>query len=142
MKVLNMTPHPVTIYFINPNTGEEERIVNIPPSGEVLRLAEVDIAEEEVVLDIEGEGQVVVPLKVRTFDHEALMNRLSQFEVEGGVALVVSSMIIQQLPEQFQDALRKKGILLIAPDSGTGAIRDTQGRLLGVKGFIRGGSAQ
>lgn len=138
MKVLNMTPHQVTIYFINPNTGEVERIVNIPPSGGTLRLEEEDIATRELILDLD-DGQIAVPVKVRRYHLGNLLDRLSQYAGQE-VAVIVSSMIIQSIEPQVLDDLRRKGIYLIAPDSSKGAIRSTQGVILGVTGFVTGGT--
>jgi len=139
MKVLNMTPHQVTVYFINPKTGETERIVNIPPSGEILRLEEEDMETRELTLDLDDGQQIVVPVKVRKYHLGDLLNKLSQFAGQE-VAVIVSSMIIQSLEPQVFDALRRKGIYLIAPDSSKGAIRNTQGVILGVTGFVTGGN--
>lgn len=112
MKVFNMTPHPVTV-----RVGEEE--ITYEPCGKVFRLVEID---EPYGRDVDG-----VPVIRRSFAVS-----ITDFpELDDPDAVVIVS-----LPA----LMGLKGVhvraLVVAPDTGSGAIRDEKGQIVAVTRFI------
>ena len=109
-RFVNLTPHVITI--VNDNG---EKIIEIPPSGEVVR---VNISQE-IVRYVDG-----IPVKKTVFND---IQNLP--EPQNDTIFIVSTIVLQ--------ALKDKGINrddVVAPDTNS-AVRDENGRIIGVKGF-------
>jgi len=129
-KVVNATPHPLTLVV-----GEEK--VTIPPSGLLVRVA----TEERPVGELAVEG-VIVPvvrqtlkdLVVTTKDGEVLPAEQARAELEGA-AVIVSAVALP-----YAEELKKKygAALVLAPNTAK-ALRDEQGRIIGVPSLVLGG---
>lgn len=107
MTYINLTPHRVTLVL-----DGGERVVNIPPTGDIARI------------EFEPAGHAMLPGDVP-------VRRLAPGKVEGlpepkeGTFYIVSLVVAQQ-------AARAD---VLAPDTAR-AVRDEQGRVIGVPGFI------
>jgi hypothetical protein len=110
MKIVNMTPHEVRIRV-------QDAEVVIPPSGQTIRLPEMDRAAGSILID-----SVEVPLIVRNFNRPPLPN-----ETEPTV-MVVSLPVIMSL-SVLPDSMLPENILFVAPDTGSGAIRGKDGNI-------------
>ena len=123
-KIVNLTPHPITICDDNCSP-----VLTLPPSGMVARVKQerrlakvlqvIQRLDDEVTMDV-----VMVPVVEATYG-----------EVEGlpgpkrGVVYVVSSVVLEALKGQRDD--------VVAPDTGPGSVcRDENGRIIGVR-FLR-----
>ena len=109
MKWVNLTPHKILLY--RPDGSVEE----VPPSGRVVRVKE----EREEVGEVGG-----LPVFSSSFG-----------EVEGlpdpepGVYLLVSRPVLE--------ALKGSGrVDVLAPDTGVGAVRSKEGKIVGVKALL------
>jgi hypothetical protein len=120
VEFVNLTPHEVVIYDQNNNV-----ILRIPPSGQVARVSQ----SEELVGYING-----IPIySLKYSDIQGLP------EPQENTVYIVSQLVLQALK-----ALKEKGIArarddVIAPNTGpteNGAVRDSQGRIVGVRSFI------
>jgi len=110
MELVNLTPHEIKIVG---EDGEEK--MKIPPSGKTARVK----TEQQVVGEIEG-----IPV-VRTAigDVEGLP------EPRENVVYIVSTLVAQAVPHRED---------VVAPDtSPQGVVRDSEGRIVGVKRFQR-----
>lgn len=109
MKVINLTAHTINVFL-------EEKEIAFPSQG----LARVKTEEKEV-----GKINGIPVVKTVYTDVEGLP------ESEGNTVYLVSTLVLQ--------ALKANGINrndCLAPNTGlSGAIRDEQGRIVGVKGF-------
>ena len=115
MKLVNLTPHEVVVYDASGNV-----VLRVPPSGRVARVA----TREEMIDRING-----IPVFKTTYT-----------EVEGlpdpepSTVYIVSLLVLQ--------ALQAHGIQrsdVVAPNTSptpNGAVRDAQGRIIGVRSFI------
>ncbi|RLI80532.1 hypothetical protein DRP04_08090 [Archaeoglobales archaeon] len=115
VEVVNLTPHKIVL------CGEDsEPLVEIPPSGSVLRL------REEV--EDTGERLAGVPIVQKRFVG------LEGFELPQrteNVVFIVSLPVAQYLAGRPD---------IVAPDTGPdSAVRDSQGRIIGIKRFMRFG---
>jgi hypothetical protein len=114
-KIVNLTPHEVTVYDADGNI-----VLRIPPSGLVARVS----AKEVQIGTING----VPVLKTEYGDVENLP------APQENTVYVVSLLVLQ--------ALKAQGVSrtdVVAPNTGPGplgAVRDQQGRILGVRSFI------
>jgi hypothetical protein len=112
VKLVNLTPHEVVIYDVNNNV-----VLRVPPSGQVARVT----TEERVIGAING-----VPL-VKTVYGEVQ----GLPEPEPGTVYIVSLLVLQAMAGRRSD--------LVAPNTSPtplGAVRDEQGRILGVRSFV------
>ena len=109
-KIVNLTPHEVTIYL---PSGEVKRI---PPSGVVAR---VQTFREEV-----GELNGIPLVTVRYGEVEGLPS-----SPEPDTYYIVSVLVAQAL----QGKPEWHGKLLVPDTSPQGAVRDKDGRIIGVK---------
>jgi len=111
VRLINLTPHEITVYT-------DRGAVSIPPSGQVARVSVTSIE----VARIGG-----IPI-----------NRVEYGEVEGlpepqpNTYYIVSQLVLQ--------ALRSAGVSrqdILAPDtSPSSAVRDSEGRIIGVKALL------
>ena len=112
-KIRNFTPHPLNIFD---ETGTT-KLLTIPSEG-VARVTQTNKNLDPIQV-----GDVTIPIAETRFGAvEGLP------EPEPGVILVVSRIVRSALPSRDD---------LIVPDSGpNGAVRDENGRIIGVKGFL------
>lgn len=111
VRFVNLTPHDVIV------VGEDgKEILRIPVSGIVARV----MTKQEVVDEING-----IPV-VRTKFGEVI----DMPEPQPDTVFIVSTLVAQALAGTRDD--------IVAPDtSPQGAVRDEQGRIIGVKRFQR-----
>jgi hypothetical protein len=115
VKLVNLTPHEITVFDQNGN-----EVLRVPPSGITAR---VNPTENQV-----GYINGVPVYKVTYGDIQNLP------EPQENTVYIVSQIVLQ--------ALQAKGIQrqdVVAPNTGPGpmgAVRDQQGRIVGVKSFI------
>ncbi len=136
MKVINHTPHSLVIFppsapdrvrvvegrFLDPQTGEEILpLLVLPPSGEVWRLEEVD--EEGDPLLIQGK-EIAVALRLL---------RVPEPPPEDPDTIHVVSLPLAMAWARAFVSPRD----IYAPDTGSGAVRDEQGRIVGTRRLIR-----
>jgi hypothetical protein len=121
MKILNLTPHPITI---RRKDGSE---ITIELSGIVWRLKEEDVDITRAVgLDTEG-----IEIVARRFSVD--MSTMPQ-EIWSADIVIVSLPMLLMLKEAFSPMPTKP--FFCAPDTGSGAIRDEQGRIVGTTRLI------
>lgn len=111
VEFVNLTPHEVVVF-----NEEGKEVLRIPPSGEVLRV------ETETVKVGEIEGVPVYALKYV---------RVGLPEEKEGRYYIVSSVVLNFL--RGSKITRKD---FLAPNTDK-AIRDENGRIIGVVGFVR-----
>jgi hypothetical protein len=111
-KLINLTPHPITIVV-----GEDK--VEIPPSGQVARVTQGyrDLGTLEL-------GDTNIPVVASTYGDIAGLP-----PEEPGVFYVTSGLVAQA-------AWAMGRLDVLAPDTGAGAVRDEQGRIVGVTRLI------
>jgi len=112
-KILNLTPHAVVIQDV------DGRRVYIPPSGQVARVE----SEERMVGTAPLDG-VTVPVYAR---HLKTITGLP----DSDEPCIVSSLVLEAV--RTQQPWRRN---VYAPDTGSTAIRDTEGRLVAVRNLI------
>jgi hypothetical protein len=131
----NLTPHPLVIFppnapprvrvegdrFFHPDTGEEIRpLVVIPPDpAGPLRMEEINEEGDPVRI-----GDVEVPVTLRLF-------RVPELPREGGDIIV--SLPVAQAWAHIHGAV--SGVYV--PDTGSGAVRDERGNIVGTRRLIR-----
>ena len=112
VRLVNLTPHEVVILDSSNNV-----VLRLPPSGTVARVA----TREEVVGTLNG-----IPVVKTTYgDVEGLP------APQPGVVYIVSLLVLQALAGKRSD--------LVAPNTSPtplGAVRDNQGRIVGVRSFV------
>jgi len=109
VKFINLTPHSVDVYI------HGEKVISIPPSGIVLRAPLV----KSEVKNING---------IPVYSIEYHLPDLP--EPQKNTIYIVSSTVLQVM--KMHDISRED---IIAPDTSD-PIRDKQGKIVGVKGFI------
>ena len=108
MKVVNLTPHEVKVLDENGNV-----VATFPPSGQIARVK----TSREKVGEING-----IPVFKTVFGKVEDLP-----ESQPDTVYIVSLLVLQACPDRHD---------LVAPDtSPQGAVRDEQGRIIGVKGF-------
>jgi len=121
MKILNLTPHPIVI---RRKDGSE---ITIEPSGLVWRLKEEDVDITRVVgLDTGG-----IEVVARRFSVD--MSTMPQ-EIWSADIVIVSLPMLLSLKAALRPVPTKP--LFCAPDTGSGVIRDEQGRIVGTTRLI------
>ena len=108
---MNLTPHSVDVYDEN-----NRKILSIPPSGIVLRA----VAIREKIGEING-----IPIYSVNYKLPELP------EPKKGVYYIVSSVILMLLKAY---GIQRDDV--VSPDTDK-AVRDQQGRIVGVRGFVR-----
>ncbi len=115
VKFVNLTPHPITVRRLD---GSE---FTIPPTGKPFRLVEED---RDAGFELDG-----VPVVERRFVFPTEIP--PEFEDEECV-VIVSLPALQGLKQM---GLRFPATV-VAPDTGSGAIRDAEGKIVGTTRFI------
>jgi hypothetical protein len=108
VKLINLTPHPITIVV-----GDRKLV--LPPSGQVARVGQT--YRDLGALGLEG---LNVPVVATTYG-----DIVGLPPEEPGVFYVASGLVAQA-------AWAKGRLDVLAPDTGAGAIRDEEGRIVGV----------
>jgi hypothetical protein len=112
VKLVNLTPHPIRVVV-----GEKEIV--LPPSGQVARVSQ----EYRSIGTLVFEG-ANIPVVAATYgDIAGLPNP------EPGVLYATSLLVAQA-------AWATGRLDVLAPDTGAGAIRDNEGKILGVTRLI------
>lgn len=114
MTLINLTPHTIRI------KGSQGYIV-VPPSGEVAR-----VEMDESHFGYFSMGGVSVPVCTRKSGRVVGLP-----EPKEGVSYLVSSMVLDNLPELRDD--------VYAPDTGKTAERDENGQIVAVTRLIKKG---
>jgi hypothetical protein len=108
VKLVNLTPHPIRVVV-----GEKE--VVLPPSGQVARVGQTyrDLGHVDT-------GEALVPVVASVYG-----DIIGLPDGEPGTLYVASAMVAQA-------AWAMGRLDVLAPDTGAGAVRDEQGRIVGV----------
>lgn len=111
MKILiNLTPHEIAVYTQN----KEQVLFKVPAEGIVPRVS----TTQEIVGDING-----VPVRKNVYGSVENLP-----EPQPDTIYIVSTMVLSALAGTRTD--------VVAPDTGSGAVRDEGGRILGTTGFV------
>jgi hypothetical protein len=136
MRIINHTPHALVFFppsapdrvrvaegrFFDLQTGEEiSPLLVLPPSGEVWRMEEVD--EEGDPLRLDGRE---IPVTLRLL-------KVPEPPPEDPDTVHVVSLPLAMAWARILVAPRD----IYAPDTGSGAVRDEQGRIVGTRRLIR-----
>jgi len=109
----NLTPHPIVLEPL------EGRRITIPPSGMVARVSVDDVFVDALTLD-----DVTVPVYARRYGKVVGLPTDDE-------PCIVSSLVLEAV--RTQQPWRRN---VYAPDTGSTAIRDTDGRLVAVRNLI------
>jgi hypothetical protein len=112
VKLINLTPHPITIVV-----GDKR--LDLPPSGQVARVVQTYVDVGNFALD-----GVAVPVVATTYGDITNLP-----DPEPGV-LYLTSIVVAQAAW----AAGRRDVL--APDTGPGAVRDSEGKIIGVTRLI------
>ncbi|MEM5868250.1 MAG: hypothetical protein QXG39_10080 [Candidatus Aenigmatarchaeota archaeon] len=108
--LVNLTPHEIVVY----DSSGQNILFKIPPSGTVARVSTF----QQKVGELNG-----IPIYKTTYGKvENLPNP------QPGVVYIVSILVLQALAGSRSD--------IVAPDTGSGAVRDASGKIIGTKSFI------
>jgi len=118
VKFVNLTPHAIVIFLPNGNKLE------IPPSGQVARVATY---RNQVGTLSTPEGEIPL-VRVEYGEVEGLPER-----PEEGTVYIVSLVVAQAVKASPSLAALWTGRLLVPDTSPQGAVRDSEGRIIGVK---------
>jgi len=128
-KIINCTPHDIVVYDDDGKTV----IVTIPRS-EPIRLKEIDEEAGEIKI-IDTERSIRIPLIARDFVCPSIT---PPDDGDGGgdgfEVYIVSLPMLMMLALKADDLPRS--VLFVAPDTGSGAVRDEKGQIIGTKRFI------
>jgi hypothetical protein len=115
VKLVNLTPHEVVVFDANNNV-----IAKIPPSGTVARV----VTREKIVGSING-----IPVVATEYgDIDSLP------DPQPNTVYIVSLLVLQALQARGE---RRSDV--VAPNTAPtplGAVRDSQGRIIGVRSFV------
>ncbi len=119
MKLVNLTPHDIMLYI-------HETSTTIAPSGNVARVITHAYPEPTIMADIHDDAHrstIEVPVHCM---HSVAIDGLPQPHPD--VLYIVSTMVAQHCSERHD---------VVAPDTGDSALRDEQGIITAVRGFVR-----
>lgn len=133
MKLINLTPHAIDVY----DREKKKKIITIPPKPITAR---VETEEKEggcIIVDAneanEASEAILVPVAWRKL---LKITGIPDIESENTVdtIYIVSSMVLEAMK------LRKDPRLghCVSPDTGSTAVRDEKGNIIGVTRFIVG----
>lgn len=113
-KIVNATPHPINV--INTN-------------GETITFAPSDILPRVEVKQTEMRGKLFDPSGNKFSVYQREQGQVTGLpDQEFGTMYIVSNMVAIALKNQRED--------LIVPDTGANAIRNEQGQIVAVQGFV------
>ena len=110
MKLRNLTPHEIVVYSQDRTTV----LFTVPSEGIFLRVS----TDQKTVGDING-------IPVQKVEYGEVKDLPAP---EEDTVFIVSQMVLSALNGTRSD--------LVAPDTGKGAVRDENGRILGTTGFV------
>lgn len=109
-KIVNVTPHEIVVF----DQEGKNVIMRIPPSGIIARVT----TTQQKVGEING-----IPIFKTFYDKVENLP-----DPQPNTIYIVSSLVLQALGGSRSD--------VVAPDTGTGAVRDSSGKIVGTKAFI------
>jgi len=118
-KFVNLTPHEIKIIT---TSGRE---IIVPPSGKVFRLEE----EDEAMGDIEG-----IEVVRRTFKVPAEAKEMFDDPEAVYIVSLPALMALKTVRKEHPELMDI--VTICAPDTGAGAVRDEQGRIVGTRRLI------
>jgi hypothetical protein len=129
MKLVNMTPHDINI-ALNGAT------ITVPKSGVVLRLEEHDepFNLNNPIPFVRRRFQAPNPNWVA--EQAAQAEGVTLPDAPPVTIVLVSLPLLMSMPTNAIEALADRGIIVAAPDTGKGAIRDEKGQIVAVKSLI------
>jgi hypothetical protein len=112
VRLVNLTPHPIRVVV-----GEKE--VVLPPSGQVARVGQTyrDLGHVDT-------GEALVPVVASVYGEVTGLP-----PEEPGISYVVSALVAQA-------AWAAGRLDVLVPDTGAGAVRDQDGKIVGVTRLI------
>lgn len=110
IKLKNLTPHEIMVYTQN----KEQVLFKVPAEGIVPRVS----VEQKTVGEING-----VPVRKNTY---GAVENLP--ETQPDTIYIVSAMVLSALAGTRSD--------VVSPDTGAGAVRDENNRIIGTTGFV------
>jgi len=129
MRLVNLTPHDV-------NLALDGTVVTVPRSGVVLRLEEHDEPIFNNPIPI-VRRRFQVPDPVWVAEQAAQAEGVTLPDVSLPLTIVIVSLpVLMSLPTDTLAYLTGKGIILAAPDTGKGAVRDEKGQIVAVRGLV------
>ena len=125
---INMTPHEVTL------VGEDDTIQAIPPSGIVLR--RTSTVEHVSTVD----GVRLYRERLTDVSREDVQNALLDAPADADAIVLIVSRVCADAPglvETAEEFTRRHGTIVLVTVPATGqAIRDSEGRIVGVPGLV------
>lgn len=112
-KIINLTPHEITVYTQN-KEQEEQVLFKVPAEGIVPRVS----VAQEIVGEING-------VTVRKNVYGSVENLP---DAQPNTVYIVSAMVLSALGGSRVD--------VVSPDTGAGAVRDENNRIIGTTGFV------
>jgi hypothetical protein len=128
MRLINMTPHDINI-ALNGAT------VTVPKSGLVLRLEEHDEPFLNNPIPI-ARRRFTVPDPIWVAEQAAQVTGVTFPDAPPVTVVLVSLPLLMSMPTDAIETLADRGIIVVAPDTGKGAIRDEKGQIVAVRGLI------
>lgn len=110
MKFVNLTPHEIVVYA----EEKEKVLLKVPAEGIVPRVS----TTQETIGDING-----VPVRKNTY---GTIENLPGTQPD--TVYIVSAMVLSALGGSRVD--------VVSPDTGAGAVRDENNRIIGTTGFV------
>lgn len=111
-KIINFTPHTINLWITEANVLEF-------PSAGIARVDEVDVIGKPIIL----ENGIKIPTATKQYK-----DVIGLPKQQDNVIYIVSIVVL--------NALRGKRNDLCSPDTGTGGIRDKDGKIIATKRFI------
>jgi len=142
--VCNRTPHPINLVLVN--LVLEDSTVVIPVDGEPIRLPEERVNGGGLIstvrllpAELPEPAWLPAPGNDNVCGQEPFLPAAEPGHATtdaSGASVYAPVMYIVSLPvAQYAGRLRRGDF--IAPDTGAGAVRDADGKIVGVRGFIR-----
>jgi hypothetical protein len=132
MRLINLTPHTIVV-----DDGDGERI-HVEPSGLVVRLVEEDETITThpfpIVKRTYRLGDFPSPETIK--DRELNGTDLPAYKDLNLTVALVSLPVLLAVDVELLAHLRQHNIILAAPDTGKGAIRNEKGQVIAVKGLV------
>jgi hypothetical protein len=129
MRLINLTPHTIVV-----DDGDGERI-HVEPSGLVVRLVEEDETITThpfpIVKRTYKLGDFPSPEVIKGLDGTVLPAYPDTITIA-----LVSLPVLLAMPADALSFLINHNIIVAAPDTGKGAIRDEKGQVIAVRGLV------
>ncbi len=138
MQFTNLTPHDVQLVLPDPDDPSQTVVVVIPRDlgGRVARLMEEDDPREETVFySDEDRPRLPIPVRRRRWTRveglPPLTSGIGRAGTSTHIGLIVSLPVLQAVGTARHD--------LYSPDTGAGAVRDADGRIVGTTRLVQAG---